>query len=123
MREVLDDPLQGLAVLLLLLYLCVESVDQMIFIKEDVNDDHIAHESIEPTHATRDSKEEDKGETGDSKTGDKGTTGQAHTVRESGLWNRIKNGWKNLVRNGKTHEETKKLLMDLKALEMSIDQL
>jgi hypothetical protein len=27
------------------------------------------------------------------------------------------------VRNGNTHEETKKLLMDLKALEMSIDQL
>jgi hypothetical protein len=117
-----------------LLYLCIGRVGQMIFIKKtenshelmkyrDVNDDHIAHESSESTHATRDSKEEDKGETGDSKTGDKGTTGQAHTVRESGLWNRIKNGWKNLVRNGKTHEETKKLLMDLKALEMSIDQL
>jgi hypothetical protein len=106
-----------------LLYLCIGSVEQMIFIKENVNDDHIAHGSSEPTHATRDSKEEDNGETGDSKTEDKGTTGQAHKVRESGLWNRIKKGWENLVRNGKTHEETKKLLMDLKALEMSIDQL
>jgi len=106
-----------------LLYLCIGSVDQMIFIKEDVNDDHIAHGSSEPTHATRDSKEEDKGETGDSKTQDKGTPGEAHKVRESGLWNRIKKGWENLVRNGNTHEETKKLLMDLKALEMSIDQL
>lgn len=106
-----------------LLYLCIGSIEQMIFIKENVNDDHVAHGSSEPTHATRDSKEEDKGETGDSKTGDKGTTGQAHKVRESGLWNRIKKGWENLVRNGKTHEETKKLLMDLKALEMSIDQL
>lgn len=106
-----------------LLYLCMESVDQMIFIKEDVNDDHIAHGSSEPTHATRDSKEEDKDETGDSKTEDKGTPGETHTVGESGLWNRIKKGWEKLVRNGKKHEETKRLLMDLKALEMSIDQL
>jgi hypothetical protein len=106
-----------------LLYLCGGSVDQMIFIKEDVNDDHIAHESSEPTHATRDSKEEDKGETGDSKTEDKGTPGETHTVGESGWWSRVKNGWGKLVGKGKTHEETKRLLMDLKALEMSIDQL
>ena len=59
----------------------------------------------------------------DSKTEDKGTPGEAHKVRESGLWNRIKKGWENLVRNGKKHEETKKLLMDLKALEMSMDEV
>jgi hypothetical protein len=59
----------------------------------------------------------------DSKTEDKGTSGEAHTVGESGWWSRVKNGWGKLVGKGKTHEETKKLLMDLKALEMSIDQL
>ena len=121
-----------------LLYLCIGSVDHMIFIKKtpmssenshelmkyrDINDDHIAHGSSEPTHETRDSKKEDKGETGDSKTEDKGTPGEAHKVGKSGWWSRVKNGWGNLVRNGKTHEETKKLLMDLKALEMSMDEV
>ena len=66
----------------------------------------------EPGHVTEDSKTEDKE-----------TPGEAHTVDESGWWSRVKKGWGKLVGKGKTNEETKKLLMDLKALEMSIDQL
>ena len=55
----------------------------------------------------------------DSKTEDRGTPAEAHTARKPGYYQRFKN-W---LTGSKQNEETKKLLMDLKALEMSIDQL
>ena len=72
--------------------------------------------SSETDHATRESKAEDKGETTDSKTEDKGTSGEARPSTGPGVLQRIKKWWS-------AKKKTKTLLMDLKALEMSIDQV
>jgi hypothetical protein len=84
-----------------------------------------AHASSEP----EDSKAEDEGidreahsssEPEDEKIEDKGTPGEAHMENKSGFFRKL---WNGIFGSRKTHEETKQLLMDLKALEMSIDQL
>jgi hypothetical protein len=110
-----------------LLHLCIQSLNEMINVKEreyikTTNGDQNAMgklKGIEPDNAPRDSKEEDKGETGDSKTENQGTPVEAHTASKPGLYQRLKN-W---LTRSKQNEATKKLLMDLKALEMSIDQV
>jgi len=109
------------------LHLCIQSLNEMINVKERENINPPKRDQnamgklkgIEPDNEPRDSKEEDKGETGDSKTEEQGTPGEAHTASKPGLYKRFQKWWG----GSKQNEETKKLLMDLKALEMSIDQL
>lgn len=64
------------------------------------------------------SEEDTSSESEDSKTEDK-TPGEAHVENKPGFFRKI---WNGLFGSRKIHEETKKLLMDLKALEMSMDE-
>ncbi len=89
----------------------------------------IVHEETHGSSESEDSNTEDEGIDGeahsssepeDSKTEGKGTPGEAHMENKPGFFRKL---WNGLFGSRKTHEETKKLLMDLKALEMSIDQL